>query len=158
VSDDTGSAGVRVGRVFCARALGGVDRADLSRLVRQVAGARREAGRAILCWLLVDPSADVPSAEQRAELGRATSALLGYCEALTLIIGGNSLQTSLLRSALRSIVTQGGHTLRVRIVDDFEAAFRSAVEPGAGLVDLEQAARRGGILRSLSSSPPQPEP
>lgn len=146
---------MRVGRVFCARALGS---ADLARLVRQLAGARREAGRAILCWLLVDPSADVPSAEERAALGRATSGLLGYCEALTLIISGNGLQTSLLRSALRSIVTQGGHTLRVRIVDDLEAAFRCAVEPGATLAELEQQARRRGILRSLSSNPPQPEP
>ncbi|HXK16164.1 MAG TPA: hypothetical protein VNG33_00070, partial [Polyangiaceae bacterium] len=90
--------GVLLGRVFLARAFDGNSGADLSRLIRQVASARREAGKPILCLMIVDPSTELPSEEKRTAMQRTLVSLLNYCDSLTLILEGNELRQTLLRT------------------------------------------------------------
>jgi hypothetical protein len=115
-------------------------------VLRQLAEARREAGHPLLCWLLVDPETEVPKPAARAAMLQVTSSLLTHCESLTLIVAGDGLGQTLLRTALRGMTTLGRHTLRARVVDSLEAAARMAGDPPIDLAALERAARLAGIL------------
>jgi hypothetical protein len=143
------SSDVLVGRVFLCRALGDESTLELSRVLRRVSEARREAGRPLLCWLVVDPQANVPSAAAGAALLKLTSSLLNHCESLTLIVIGDGLGQTLLRTSLRGLTTRP-QTLRVRVVDGLEAAARIAGDPSIDLAQLDRAARSAGIVASLA--------
>ena len=144
VSGDTSGA-VLLGRVFLSRAFKNESAGDLSRVLRQVASARREAGRPILCFMVVDPEAEVPSEAGRAVMQRATLSLLNYCESLTLVVEGNELKRTLLRTVYRGMATLGGQSLRIRVVDHLEAAARLAGEPELELPELERRGREAGV-------------
>ena len=139
-----------VGRVFLSRAFDDESTRELSRVLRQLAEARREAGHPVLCWLLVDPETEVPKPAARAAMLQMTTSLLTHCESLTLIVAGDGLGQTLLRTALRGMTTLGRHTLRARVVDSLEAAVRMAGDPEIDLVALERAGRLAGVL----SAPP----
>jgi hypothetical protein len=150
LSIEEGSRGVLVGRVFLSRAFDDESTRELSRVLRQLAEARREAGHPVLCWLLVDPETDVPKPAARAAMLQVTTSMLTHCESLTLIVVGDGLRQTLLRTALRGMTTLGRHTLRARVVDSLEAAARMAGAPPVDMAALEHAARSAGIL----SAPP----
>jgi hypothetical protein len=145
VSGDTTSGAVLLGRVFLSRAFKSESAGDLSRVLRQVAGARREAGRPILCFMIVDPDAEVPSEAGRQTLHRATVSLLNYCESLTLVVEGDALKRTLIRTVLRGMATLGGNSLRIRVVDHLEAAARLAGEPELELPELQRRGLEAGV-------------
>lgn len=134
-----------LGRVLLSRGFKGESEADLSRVVRLVAGARREAGRPIVCFMVVDADAEVPSEAGRAALQRASVSLLNYCESLTLIVEGNELKRTLLRTVLRGMAPLGQAPLRIRVVDQLEAAARIAADPELALDELERRGRKAGV-------------
>jgi hypothetical protein len=143
VSPDTTSGAVLLGRVFLSRAFKSQSAGDWSRVLRQVASARREASRPILCFMVVDPDAEVPLEADRVAMQRAMASLLNYCESLTLVVAGNELKRSLLRTVLRGMATQGGQ--RIKVVDHLEAAARLAGEPELELPELERRGREAGV-------------
>jgi hypothetical protein len=148
------SGAVLVGRVFLSRGFSDESEADLSRLLRQVATARREVGRPIVCFMIVDPNAEVPSEAGRAAMQRTSVSLLNYCESLTLIVEGNSLERTLLRAILRGMVMLGKQTPRIRVVDQLEAAARLVAEPELELHELERRGRSAGVWSAPISAPP----
>jgi hypothetical protein len=130
-----------VGRVLLLRAFKSDSASGLSRVLRHVTSARRAAGRPIVCFMIVDPEAEVPSDAGRAALQRTTLSLLDYCESLTLIVEGSALHQTLLRASLRGMAsTPGVQASRVRVVEDLQMAAKMAAEPGLMLQDL---VRRG---------------
>jgi len=147
---------VLVGRVLLSRGFQSDSEVDLSRVLRVVANARREAGRPIVCFMVVDPDADVPSEAGRAAMQRASVSLLNYCESLTLIVEGNELKTTLLRTVLRGMATIGQKALRIRVVDQLEAALRIAAEPEVVLDELERRGREAGVWSAQKSTAPLP--
>ena|SRR5260221_5998013 len=151
VSADAVSGAVLVGRVFLSRAFKSDSAAELSRVLRQVASARQQAGRPLLCLMVVDPEAEIPSEAGRAAIQRTTLSLLNYCESLTLIVEGNGLEQSLLRTVLRGMATSGGKSLRLRVVEHLEAAARLADDPELVLSKLERLGREAGVWSTLTS-------
>lgn len=140
-------ASVVVGRVLLARFLGG-GQADLSRMLRQAADARKEAGQPILLWAVVASEAELPSQSAQEALQRTAVSLLNYCEALTLIVPGSEVRQTLLRSTLRGMATLISKALRVRVVQDFNAAARAAGDPALVAADLERAALAAGVVEA----------
>jgi hypothetical protein len=154
VFGETNSGAVLVGRVLLSRGFSDEREADLSRLLRQVAAARREVGRPIVCFMIVDSDAEVPSEAGRAAMQRASVSLLNYCESLTLIVEGNGLKRTLLRTVFRGMVMLGKQTLRIRVVDQLEAAARLVAEPELELQELERRGRSAGVWSApISASP-----
>lgn len=154
VFGETNSGAVLVGRVLLSRGFSDDREADLSRLLRQVATARREVGRPIVCFMIVDSDAEVPSEAGRAAMQRASVSLLNYCESLTLIVEGNGLKRTLLRTVFRGMVMLGKQTLRIRVVDQLEAAARLVAEPELELQELERRGRSAGVWSApISASP-----
>jgi hypothetical protein len=157
VFGEENSGAVLLGRVFLARGFKGESEGDLSRLLRLVANARREAGRPIVCFMVVDPDAEVPSEAARAAMQRASVSLLNYCESLTLIVEGNELKRTLTRTVLRGMATLGQKTLRIRVVDQLKEAARLAGDPELVLQELERRGRDVGVWSAASapaSGPP----
>ena len=145
------SEAVLMGRVFLSRAFKTDSSAELSRVLRQVAGARQQVGRPLLCLIVVDPEAVLPSEAGRLAIQRATLSLLNYCESLTLIVEGNELQQSLLRTALRGMATIAGKSVRLRVVEHLQAAARIVDDPGLVLPELERLGREAGVWSSRAS-------
>jgi hypothetical protein len=144
---EANSGAVLVGRVFLSRAFAGESPAELLRAVRLASMARRDARQPIICFIVVDRDAELPSEEARAALRRAAQSLLGYCEFLAFIVEGAEVRQTLLRSMLRSMTTGvGSQPSRVRVVDSLEAAARTT--GGAELLseELLREGRRAGVL------------
>ena len=152
MSSDDASGAVLVGQVFLSRVTLADNAVEWSRLVRQVSAARRQAMQPISCCVVLDPNAELPSQDRREDVLRATLALLNYCRNLTFVVSGNSLHTTLLRSALRAAITHGGQAPRVRVVEDFDSAMRLAADPELCVPDIRRAAEQAGVF-----SPPSPE-
>lgn len=154
VFGEMNSGAVLVGRVLLSRGFSDESEAALSRMLRQVASARREAGRPIVCFMIVDPDAEVPSEAGRAAMQRASVLLLNHCESLTLIVEGNGLERTLLRAVFRGMVMLGKQSLRIRVVDQLEAAARLVAEPELELRELERRGRSAGVWSAPTSAPP----
>lgn len=153
VLGEVDSGAVLLGRVLLSRGFKGASEGDLSRLIRLVAHARREAGRSIVCFMIVDPDAEMPSEATGAAMQRASVSLLNYCESLTLIVEGNELKSILLRASLRGMATLGGNTLRIRVVDQLETAVRLAGDPELVLQELERRGRNAGVWSAPKTTP-----
>ncbi len=152
MSAEAVSGAVLVGRVFLVRAFKTENAGDLSRVIRQVTSARREAGRPILCFMIVDPEAELPTDAGREAMQRTTLSLLNYCESVTLIIEGNELRQTLLRTVLRGMATTlGGQPTRVRVVEQLQAAARLAGETELMLAQLIRLGREAGVWSSGAS-------
>lgn len=158
VFGEESSGAVLLGRVFLSRGFKGESEGDLSRLLRLVASARREAGRPIVCFMLVDPDAEVPCEAALAAMQRASASLLTYCESLTLIVEGDELKRSLIRTVLRGMATLGPKPLRIRVVEQLEAAARIAGDPDLVLDELERRGREAGVWLAPASAAAGPTP
>ena len=134
-----------VGRVLLARALGGITVPGLTTVLREVSAARKQVGRPLLYWPILDANADIPPPEVRAKMTEATKTLLSSCESMTLIVAGHGMKSSLLRTFMRGMVRLGGHAARVRIVDSLDAAVAAANDPDISLSELLAAAQAAGI-------------
>jgi hypothetical protein len=134
--------GVRVGRVFLARAAVSESARERSQVLRRLSEARREAAHPILCWLILDARGDVPSAAASSAVLPLVGSLLNLCESLTLIVIGDGLEQRLLRATLRGLTR--AHILRVRVVDSLDAAAKIAGDPAIDVAQLERAAGSSG--------------
>lgn len=137
------------GRVLLSRVVGGGN-ADLSRLLRLAAEARRTLGRPILLWAVIDQNAELPPASAQEALQRTTTSLLNYCDSVTLIVPGSDIHQTLARSTWRGMATLVSRAGRVRVVEDFSGAAKVAADPELVTSELERAARDAGILEATS--------
>ena len=137
-----------MGRVLLLGGFKSESASGLSRALRHVTSARRTASRQIVCFMIVDPEAELPSEAGREALQRTTVSLLEYCESLTLIVEGNELRQTLLRAVLRGMATPGGQSSRVRVVEDLRVAARLAAEPDLVLPELVRRGREAGVWPS----------
>lgn len=149
MNDEESFRTVLVGRVFLARAVGTVTQTELSRVLRAVAAARKAVDRPLLYWPVFSGPAEMPTGETRAAMQRATTSLFSYCEAMTLVITGDGLKQSLLRTGLRGLIAIGGYSNRVRIATSLAAAVEAANDSEIVLSELESAASAAGIWEAV---------
>jgi hypothetical protein len=122
--------------VYIARAVASANEAELSRLVRSVAEARRGATRPVVCLLLVVAETELPSALGRQALQRTLVILANYCESVAFVVSGSGVERSLLRTLLRGVVSASGQATKVRVVEDVEGLARASSDPGLASATL----------------------
>lgn len=105
------------------------DRADVERVLDQVAAARQAAHRPLIYLSVVAPDAPVPSTEERHVLDSLVRRLDHYCGAYYIVLEGDNVTRALQRTVVAGAGLFARHPTRVyRTVDDAVLAIADALK------------------------------
>ena len=92
---------------FVARLDGTVGRDQVDRIVTEARDGARTAGKRIVYCGVNAPSLELPDGEMRAYIMRRAYDLLEHASSLEIVMEGDGLKSSLLRAAVRGMITLG---------------------------------------------------
>jgi hypothetical protein len=113
---------------FVARLDGTVGRDEVDRIVTEARESARSAGKRVVYCGVNAPGVELPDAEMRAYIMKRAYDLLEHASSLEIVMEGDGIKSSLLRTAVRGMITLG-RTRRPGPARAFiHADVRSAIE------------------------------
>ncbi len=136
-----------VGTVFFVRWLAQPRLPDAQDVLRQLAAARASAGTPLILCSVLTVQAGPPAADLRARMGEMVAGFRKHCMAVHLVLLGDGLARSLLRTVVRGALVAARQSGMVTIHDGVEDVLR-AHPAGLGMdpAVLLDTARRQGLV------------
>ncbi len=134
-----------VGTVFFVRWLAQPQLRDAQDVLRQLAATRASVGTPLIFCSILTTQAGPPAADLRARMGEMVAGFRLHCAAVHLVLLGDGLGRSLLRTVVRGALVAARQSGLVTIHDGVEDVLR-AHPTGLGMdpaVLLENARRQG---------------
>ena len=140
-----------VDRFFVARLEGTASRADVDQIITNAASSARSLGRSIVYCGVNAPDFEPPSAELRSYIINRAYDLLEHASSLEIVIEGEGIKSSLLRTVIRGMVTlsrtRRPGPRRTHIHADVRAALeRVRGELGLPIEEIERRLRDRGMI------------
>jgi hypothetical protein len=112
-------------------------------LCRQVEKARASAGQPLIFCSVLTELVGPPTPDLRAHLGEVVASIKRHTLSMNIILCGNGVGRSLLRTLMRGAMVAARQTGSVRIVDDLESALaRHASDLPSHVATVVTEARR----------------
>ncbi len=113
-----------IGNVFVVRWSEPPQVVDNVTILQDLRAARQRAEAPLLFCNIVSDATDVPSAEVRAHAVRITPEILELCDSMHLVLEGEGLVRSLLRTVIRGMILAGRSGGRVFLHNSFDDFLR----------------------------------
>lgn len=128
-----------VDRFFVARLEGSVDRDQVDRIVREAGEAARKLGKPVVYCGVNAPGLEPPDAPMRAYIMERAQDLLVHATTLEIVMEGDGLRSSLLRTVVRGMVTLSRTRRPGRPRTHIHASVRDAIDRSRGELSLPPA-------------------
>lgn len=128
-----------VDRFFVARLEGSVDREQVDRIVREAGDAARKLGKRVVYCGVNAPGFDPPEAAMRAYIMERAYDLLEHATTLEIVMEGDGIKASLLRTVVRGMVTLSRTRRPGRARTYIHGSVREALERTRGELALAPA-------------------